>query len=194
MNTLDCIILGLIGFFVVKGFFMGIFREIFSLAGIVFGFLIGNHYHPQMADLLGAYIPLEDSLPLISFFALFIMVCIVFNLFGSLLHRMFKTLFVGWFDRGLGVCLALIKGTVISYLLIVLLTVFVPSSSPLIATSRVAPLVKLSFESMRMLISPDLYRMWERRISKESEKMHKAVTEGKEAVKDLPRVLPDEGD
>ncbi len=194
MNILDCIILGLIGFFVVKGFFMGIFRELFSLAGIVFGFLIGNHYHPQMASLLGAYIPLEDSLPLISFFALFILVCIVFNLFGSLLHRMCKTLFVGWFDRGLGVCLALIKGTVISYLLIVLLTIFVPSSSPLIAKSRVAPLVKVSFESMRMLISPDLYRVWEGRISKESEKMRKAVTEGTEALKDIPRVLPDEGD
>ncbi len=194
MNILDCIILGLIVFFGVKGFFMGIFRELFSLAGIVCGFLIGNHYHPQTANLLRVYIPLKDSLPFIGFLALFTLVFIVFTLLGSLLHRMLKTLFVAWFDRGLGVFLALIKGTVISYLLIVLLTIFVPSSSPLITKSRVAPLVKVSFESMRMLISPDLYHMWEGRLSKQSEKIRKAVTEGTEALKEIPRVLPDEGD
>jgi membrane protein required for colicin V production len=194
MNVLDYIILGLVAFFVVKGFFRGIFSEIFSLAGIVFGFLIGNRYHPQMGDFLRAYIPFENSLPLISFFALFILVFIVFNLSGLLLHTMFRTLFIGWFDRGLGVGLALIKGIAISYLVIVFLTFFAPSTFPLIARSRVAPLVKVSFESMRMLISPDLYRIWKRCISKESEKVNEALTKGKEAVKDIPQVLPDEGD
>jgi len=194
VNTLDCIILGLIGFFVVKGFFRGIFREIFSLAGIVFGFLIGNRYHPQMGDLLAAYIPFENSLPLIGFFTLFALVFIVSNLFGLLLHSMFGTLFISWFDRGLGVGLALIKGIAISYLVIVFLTFFAPSTCPLIARSRVAPLVKVSFESMRMLISPDLYRIWKRRIPKESEKVGEVLTKGKEAVKDIPQVLPDEGD
>ena len=194
MNTLDCIILGLIGFFVVRGFFRGIFREIFSLAGIVFGFLIGNRYYPQMGDLLRAYIPFENSLPLIGFFTLFALVFIVFNLFGLLLHSMFGTLFISWFDRGLGVGLALIKGIAISYLVIVFLTFFAPSTCPLIARSRVAPLVKVSFESMRMLISPDLYRIWKRRIPKESEKVGEVLTKGKEAVKDIPQVLPDEGD
>ncbi len=191
MNILDFVVLGLITYFIIRGIFRGFFKEISSLAGIIFGFLIGNHYHPQMAGLLRAYIPFEKFLPLISFIALFVLAFIFFILLGVFLHNIFKRLLVGWLDRGLGIGLALSKGIIISYFLIVLLTFFMPSKSPLLTNSKVAPLVKISFESMRRLISPDLYNIWRDKISKESEKIGKVVTEGKEAVKGLPQVLPD---
>ena len=131
MNILDLVILGLITFFLIKGIFRGFFREISSLAGIIFGLLIGNHYYHDVANILRAHIPFEKFLPLISFIVLFIVVVIVFNLFGLLLHHLFKRLFIGWFDRGLGIAFALTKGILISYLLIVLLTFFMPSKNPL---------------------------------------------------------------
>ena len=191
MNILDFIILGLIAFFLIKGIFRGFFREISSLAGIIFGLLIGNHYHPQMANFLKAYIPFEKALPLISFIILFILVVIFFNLSGILLHHLFKKLLIGWLDRGLGIGLALTKGVIISYLLIVLLTFFMPSKSPLIAKSKAARAVIVTYQSMSRLISPDLYKTWKKRIYKESEKVGKIISEGKEAVKKIPQVLPD---
>jgi membrane protein required for colicin V production len=194
MNILDIIIGGLIAFFLIKGIFRGFFREIASLAGVIFGIVIGNHYHPQMASCLKTYIPLERFHPLISFIILFIAVIIGFYLIGVLLHNLFKRLLIGWFDRTLGVCFALIKGIIISYLLIVLLTFFVPSTSPLIASSRCARLVINTYQLMARLISPDIYREWKARISKESKKVEKAISEGKEAIKDLPQVLPDTKD
>jgi len=191
MNILDYIILGLMAFFVVKGIFRGFFREISSLAGIIFGIWIGNHYYPQMANLLKAYIPLEKSLSLISFLLLFIVVVISFNLSGILLHHLFKKLLIAWLDRGLGFVLALIKGIIISYLLIVLLIFFIPSKSPLIAKSTTARMVIATYQSMSRLISPDLYKTWKKRIFKESKKVGKVLSEGKEAVKKIPQVLPD---
>lgn len=191
MNILDFIILGLIAFFLIKGIFRGFFREISSLAGIIFGLLIGNHYHPQMANFLKAYIPFEKSLPLISFIILFIFVVIFFNLSGILLHHLFKKLLIGWLDRGLGIGLALIKGIIISYLLIVLLTFFMPSKNPLIAKSAAAHMVIVTYQSMSRLISPDLYKTWKKRIYKESKKVGKIISEGKEAVKKIPQVIPD---
>lgn len=192
MNILDIIIVVLIAFFLIKGIFRGFFREIASLAGVVFGIVIGNHYHPQMADYLKAYIPLEKPLPLISFIILFIAVIIGFHLFGLLLHGLFKRLLIGWFDRTLGISFALIKGIIISYFLIVLLTFFVPSTSPLIASSRCARLVIITYQSMARLISPDIYQEWKARISKESKKIEKVISEGKEAIKGIPQVLPRE--
>jgi membrane protein required for colicin V production len=192
MNILDIIIGGLIAFFLIKGIFRGFFREIASLAGVVFGILIGNHYHPQMAGYLKAYIPLEKSLPLISFIILFIAVMIGFHLFGLLLHRLFKRVLIGWLDRTLGIGFALLKGIIISYLLIVLLTFFVPSTSPLIASSRCARLVIITYQSMARLISPDIYQEWKAKISKESETVGKAISKGKEAIKSIPQVLPEE--
>jgi membrane protein required for colicin V production len=192
MNILDIIIGGLIAFFLIKGIFRGFFREIASLAGVVFGILIGNHYHPQMADYLKTYIPLEKSLSLISFIILFIAVMIGFHFFGLLLHRLFKRLLIGWLDRTLGICFALIKGVIISYLLIVVLTFFVPSTSPLITNSTCSRLVIITYQSMVRLISPDIYQEWKAKISKESETVGKAISKGKEAIKSIPQVLPKE--
>ena len=90
MNLLDIIILGLLTFFIVKGVFRGFFREVSSLVGIIGGLLIGNHYHPLMGDFLKAYIPLEGSLPILSFVVLFILVFAFFNLSGILLHQLFQ--------------------------------------------------------------------------------------------------------
>ena len=194
MNILDYIILGLITFFVIKGIFKGFFREISSLAGIVFGILIGNHYYPQMVSLLKPYIPLEKSLPLISFFILFIAVVILFNLSGILLHHLFKKLLIAWLDRSLGLFLALIKGIIISYLLILVLAIYVPSTSRLLTESKAAPLVKLGFESMRSLISPDIYKDWKKRIFKESKKVGDVISEGKKVVRKIPQILPDKKD
>ncbi len=104
---------------------------------------------------------------------LFILVFIVFNLFGVFLHNIFKRLFIGWFDRSLAVGLALIKGIIISYLLIVLLTFFMPSKTPLIAKSKAARLVTGTYQSMIRLISPDLYEIWKERISQESKTIGK---------------------
>jgi len=194
MNILDYIILGLIAFFVVKGIFRGFFREISSLAGIIFGIWIGNHYYPQMANLLKAYIPLEKSLSLISFLLLFIVVVILFNLSGIFFHHLFKKLLIAWLDRGLGFGLALIKGIIISYLLIVLLIFFIPSKSPLIAKSTMARMVIVTYQSMSRLISPDLYKTWKKKIFKESKKVGKAISEGKEVIKKIPQILPDNKD
>lgn len=192
MNILDFIIIGLIAFFLIKGIFRGFFREIASLAGIISGLVIGNHYHPQMANYLKAYIPLEKALPLIGFIILFIAVIIGFHLFGLLLHSFFKRLLIGWFDRTLGICFALIKGIIISYLLIVLLTFFVPSTSPLIARSKCARLVIITYQSMARLISPGIYQEWKTKISKETKTVGRVITEGKEAIKSIPQVQPKE--
>jgi len=191
MNVIDLIILGLITFFVIKGIFKGFFREISSLAGIIIGFLIGNHYHPYVTGFLKDHIPFEKFLPLISFLILFFAALIVFNLFGILLHHLFKRLFIGWFDRTLGFGFALIKGIIVSYLLIVLLTFFLPSKSPLIVKSKAARLVIVTYQSMARLISPDLYRTWKERVVEQSDNVGKLISEGKEVVKTIPEVLPD---
>ncbi len=186
MNVLDYIIIGLIAFFCIKGIFRGTLRELSSLAGIVLGLLIGNHYHHQTANLLRAYIPFEESLLLISFIMIFILVVIIFSLCGVLLHNIFKRLLISWFDRSLGFGFALIKGIIISYLLIVLLTFFMPSKSPLIAKSKVAHLVTFTYQSMFGLISQDLYKTWRERVLKESEKVGRIIYEGKEVIKNIP--------
>ena len=69
-----------------------------------------------------------------------------------------------------------------------------PSTSRLLTESKAAPLVKMGFESMRSLISPDLYKAWKKRIFEESKKVGAVISEGKKVVRKIPKILPDKKD
>lgn len=190
MNILDYIILGLVAFFVVKAFFRGFFREISSLLGIIFGLLIANQYYPNMNAFLKDYIQLEKYLAPVSFALIFLSVLVFFTLLGVFLKFIFRKLLIGWLDKSLGIGLALVKAVIVSYILIVIITFFMPSKSPLITKSKTAHMVTVTYQSMVRLISPDLYKEWRKKISTESKKIGKVISEGTEAVKKIPEVLP----
>jgi hypothetical protein len=61
--------------------------------------------------------------------------------------------------------MAILKGVIIIHLFMILLTFFLPSRAPLIAKSKLAPLIIVSYQSMIRLISPDLYQKLKERIS-----------------------------
>ncbi|MEA2040154.1 MAG: CvpA family protein [Thermodesulfobacteriota bacterium] len=165
MNLLDLFIIVAMIFFVVRGIFRGFFKEIGSIAGVILGIWIGCLYQPQITAYLGAYFPSWKLLPILSFAAVFFVVFVLCNLGGWGLRIIFKKAFLGWADRILGAGLAILKGIIITYLVIVLLTFFVPSKTPFIAGSRLAPLIISSYQSIVSLISPDYYDNWKRKFS-----------------------------
>lgn len=162
-------------FFLLRGIFRGFLREIASLAGIVLGILLGSLFQPQITDLLKAYVPDFYYLPLVSFVFIFTAVLIVSNLLGYALSRLFKKIFLGWVDRLLGVGLALTKGIILTYLIIVLLTFFLPAKAPLVANSKLAPWIIVSYQSMIRMISPERYETWKKRLLGEDQKKETSV-------------------
>jgi uncharacterized membrane protein required for colicin V production len=152
--------------------------EVGSLAGVILGVLLANHYQPQMTNYLKAYLPTSNYLPIISFAVIFLIVLVLCNLLGWSLKMIVKKAFFGWADRTLGAGLAILKGIIITYLVIVLLTFFVPSKTPLIARSRLAPLVITSYQSMISFISPSFYQRWKKKFLGNS-KLKDAVVQKK---------------
>jgi len=177
MNLLDTAIIIGLSFLIVRGIFRGFFREIGSLAGLILGIWLANVYQPKMTEYLKSYLPSLGLLPLISFALIFIIVLVLCNLAGWGLKIMVSKAFLGWADRALGAALAVLKGLIATYLVIVLLTFFVPSKTPLIAKSRLAPIVITSYQSMVSLISPDSYLNWKQKLLGGQKRDDKAVTE-----------------
>lgn len=165
------------GFFVVKGLIRGFVREISSLAGVILGIILANQFQPQMSSFLKAYLPHTQFLPLISFAALFFAVLIGCNLLGWGLNLLFKKAFLGWVDRTLGVGFALIKGVILTYLVIVILTFFLPARTPLIARSLLAPIIVTSYQAMVRVISPEHYENWKKKILGGTRALGDAVSE-----------------
>jgi membrane protein required for colicin V production len=151
--------------------------EVASLAGVILGILLGFRLHPQVTEFLRQYLPSFDdfALQLISFAVVFVVVLILCNITGWILKTILNKTSLGWTDKGLGAGLAVLKGVIITYLVIVILTFFVPSKAPLVARSKLAPLIITSYQSIVNLISPDFYLKWKRRFIGQKEKINEVV-------------------
>jgi membrane protein required for colicin V production len=176
MNILDYIIIVSMIYLIIKGILRGFIGEVASLAGIILGIWLANLFQPRVTEILEAYIPFTGYIPLISFAVIFGTIFILFNFLGWVLKLLFKKIFLGWLDRALGSLLAIVKGVIVIYLVIVLLTFFIPEKTPLIAESKLAPWITKSYQSMIGLICPDHYHDWKERIVGEGQSMSEIIS------------------
>ena len=116
---------------------------------------------------------------MISFAAIFLSVAILVNLLGWVVKFLFKKTSLGWLDRTLGACLAITKGIFLIYIILIMITFFIPTRAPLIAESILAPWVIKSYQSVTSLISPDHYQRWKRKIVGEQKKIGEIFSEKK---------------
>ena len=175
MNILDIIIIAAIVFFLIRGIFRGIIREIGSLAGVVLGIWLANIYHPQLAELLRNFIPPGNYLPLISFALIFLVVLVLCNLLGWVFKKFFQKIFLGWLDRILGACLALLKGIALSYLMIVMVTFLSHQGSPLVTKSRLAPVIITSYQTVVGLIPPGFHEKLKKSYDQQKNNLQEVV-------------------
>lgn len=164
MNLLDVAILAVMIFLVVRGIMRGFFREVGSLAGVVFGIWLGIVYQPRAEAWLEPYLGTIPFLPLLAFGIIFTAVLCSCNLLGWLLKVVANKLFFGWADRSFGAGLAVLKGIILTYLAIVLITFMVPSQAPLVAQSKLAPIIVASYQAVTGLINPGAYERWRDRL------------------------------
>ena len=177
MNLLDVIIIACMVFLIVRGIFRGFIREIGSLAGVVLGIWLASLYQPQMTDFLKPFLPSGKFLPLISFALIFLVILVLCNVVSWLLKKLVKNIFLGWADRTLGAALAVLKGVIITYFAIVLLTFFVPSQSNLIVNSKLAPTIINSYQSIVGLLSPGAYEKLKKQFVEQKERIEQAISE-----------------
>jgi len=187
MNLLDLIIIACMVFLIVRGIFRGFIREVGSLAGVILGIWLASVYQPQLTDFLKPFLPAGKYLALISFALIFFVVLVFCNVVGWLLKKLARKLFLGWADRTLGAALAVLKGVLITYLAIVLLTFFIPSKSNVIADSKLAPIIINSYQSIIGLLSPGAYQNLKKKFVGQKERIEKAFSEK------IERVIKDDG-
>ena len=104
----------MLALFGLRGFFRGLFREVFSLLGLIAGFMIAVAFLPSAASYAAAF---WKAPPLFLkgavFVVIFFLVYFVFSLMGWLLHRSESLLFLKTVNRAGGIAVGLGKGAAI---------------------------------------------------------------------------------
>ena len=110
MNTLDWVILAVLGVGFVIGFIKGVIKQAFSLGGLVLGIICGTLLYKPFADLLLKFLKMSDKTALIVAFVIILLVVpIVCGLLGKALSKLVHEANLGFIDRLLGGVFGLFK-------------------------------------------------------------------------------------
>ena len=136
--------------FGLRGYFRGLFREVFSLLGLVAGFVGAARYAEPLADLVATH---WNATPIIlkgvAFMICFFVIYVLFNVIGWLLHRSAKILFLQTVNRLGGVLLGVGKGAALTALVVFTLT----------STTLVPPSARERLAKRRSLLSRNLVKL-----------------------------------
>lgn len=123
MNIIDMVILVILGFFCLKGFFRGFIMEVLTLAGLLIAYVIGLREMSTVAALIDRMIHLPPLIgTALSFFLIFILVALFFRWMAGALRKFTRWTLIGWVDRGGGILFGLFKGAFVASLLALLIS------------------------------------------------------------------------
>lgn len=119
MNAVDIAILVVLAALLAKGVWLGLIHELCSLVGLGGGTFLAVRYHTPLAHALGAWVKLSPQwLGGICAVLLFVVTLAVCVLFGMVLSRMLKLVFLGGFNRVLGGLFGLVQGVLLLALIL----------------------------------------------------------------------------
>jgi membrane protein required for colicin V production len=155
VNWVDLIVLIVLALFALRGFFRGFFREIFSLAGLVVGFMLAVAFERPASAFIATYWQMSPLvLKGIAFVTIFFSVYFLLSLMGWLLHRSEKLLFLKTLNRAGGIAIGMGKGVAVAALLVFLLSssswLPQPTREKFIGAYSVPPLSRLADNLIRL--------------------------------------------
>ncbi len=153
MNLLDLAILIFVVLIAVRGFYRGIIQEAATLIGIIASFFLAFYYYNELARFLFRFT--QNYLVTLYFFSFLLLLALSFFLFralGLLIKKIVQFTLFGWADRILGGVFGLIKGGVVVFFLITLLTLLLPKQNSFINQSRLFPWVISLTDQLTLLV------------------------------------------
>ena len=138
MNLLDCFLGVIVIYCLVRGIFRGIAKELSSIVGALGGLYAAYTYYPLLAKPLSGWISNPAYANIISCLLLFFGVYLIVGILGVVIKYFLNIVFLGWADRLCGALFGTLKGLLISAVLIIVLTAFLPQNAAIVRNSVVA--------------------------------------------------------
>jgi membrane protein required for colicin V production len=155
MNGFDVLVLVIISFCIIRGYFKGLIREISGIIGVVVGFYGANTYYQLLTPYLETLIKTPGARSLICFFILFCGILILIGLLAALIRKFLSLVFLGWVDRFFGLAFGTAKGGLIVSVLFIMMMTFIPNTQ-FLSGSKTAPYVSRVANAMTLFLSQSM--------------------------------------
>jgi len=128
LNIADLIIVIVLLVSVIQAATCGFFQEAFSIAGLVFGYLIAAWQYRRLADHFATHASSRWFVEIAAFLAIFLGVMVIAGVLGRIVRWMVKEAGLSGVDRVLGALLGFVRGCLMVAIVLVSMTAFTPSS------------------------------------------------------------------
>ena len=150
MNALDIVLLGFLGFGIVRGFFRGLFVEIASLVALVAGVYGAFHFSAYASEFLKEKVDWnENTINIVAFFGTLMLIILVIGLAGKALTKIADFAALGLFNKLLG---ALFGGLKIAVILSAMLIIFEKMNRPVPFTEEADKKVSVLYSPVKSII------------------------------------------
>ena len=151
MNNLDILLLSIILVCFAAGLKSGLIRQVFFVASVVGGLVLGFLFHKTLGSYLVGYNVIAD--PKIASGAGFVLVASLAYLFMQtaswLVTDLVRKLRMGWVNNLMGATLGAVVGVLLCYLAIVGISQFADEDSAFLKNSVLAPKVVFGYNMLR---------------------------------------------
>ena len=164
MNIFDIIVVVILSFCLIRGFLIGIVRQISSIVGVLAGFFTGIRYYPFLSDILTKWIENTGYRDIAAFMIIFCGVFIVVILLAWVIHYLMKVSKIGWMDRVLGVVFGAVKAVLIAAILLIALTTFLYPGAAIVQESRLARYLMPISAKITLVVSKEVKSRYDKNI------------------------------
>lgn len=176
MTVFDYILVGIVVFFAIIGLLRGLVGQLFSLFGLILGFVLAKIYYGTLADYLGLHQYLGGF---VAFFLLFIAVFICTRLVGMIVERIMRSAKLSLFNRVCGFLLGFLKGFALCALIIACVLLLYPEGEKVVKSSPAASYFYKAAEAIYRIIPDDIKGSFRQAVPDE-------ITEKKEPTPSSP--------
>ncbi|MBL8238064.1 MAG: CvpA family protein [Bryobacterales bacterium] len=157
MNWLDVVLGGILLASTVAGFMKGFFRLGIGLAATFLAFLLASWFYADAGAWALPYTSSTGVANFVGYVLVFVGVMAAGALLGRLLAHLFKWIGLSWMDRAGGGLLGLLRGGLVSLVIVLMISAFLPGDPPrAIVQSRVAPYVLDGAQLLSLTTSPEM--------------------------------------
>lgn len=139
MTVFDAGIIAIIIFFLARGAWIGIIRQLVSIATIILGFVVAGRYAGQGVGLLAPVISSPRVAFIVTYILLLLATYVILRLLGFGLRKVVQISFLTWFDRLAGGLLGFAKGALLAILIFMLLAGMSTAMTPILQQSFLTP-------------------------------------------------------
>ena len=129
MTAADWVIVAVIAVSVIQAAISGFFHEAFGIAGLVFGYLLAAWNYQRLAARFAPHMKSVWLGEIGAFLIIFLAVLLLAGIAGRIVRHVVKEAGLSFVDRILGAALGLLRGGLIAAVVLMSMTMFVPTST-----------------------------------------------------------------